>query len=75
MDQLRKHGREGVRVFGGGGGVIVAEEIAALQKYGVERIYSPEDGQKLGLVGMIEDMVERTKQRYLKDQAQGYAQV
>jgi len=46
-------------VFGGGGGVIVAEEIRELQDYGVARIYSPEDGQKMGLQGMINDMLAR----------------
>src|SRR6478735_35607 len=48
-----------VRVFGGGGGVIVAGEIAELQAYGVERIYSPEDGQRMGLAGMIGEMMMR----------------
>ena len=59
VDQLRRRGGEQVRVFGGGGGVIVAEEIAELQAYGVARIYSPEDGQKMGLQGMINDMLAR----------------
>ena len=59
IDLLRSRGGEHVKVFGGGGGVIVAEEIAELQKYGVERIYSPEDGQKMGLQGMINDMLAR----------------
>jgi methylmalonyl-CoA mutase len=48
-----------VKVFGGGGGVIVPAEIRELQAYGVERIYSPEDGQRLGLAGMIGDMIAR----------------
>src|SRR5258706_9186207 len=59
IDLLRSRGGERIKVFGGGGGVIVAEEIAELQKYGVERIYSPEDGQKMGLQGMINDMLAR----------------
>src|SRR3954449_13390149 len=59
FDLLRERGGENIRVFGGGGGVIVAGEIAALQAYGVERIYSPEDGQKMGLAGMIGEMVMR----------------
>ncbi|MES2100855.1 MAG: methylmalonyl-CoA mutase family protein, partial [Pseudomonadota bacterium] len=46
-------------VFGGGGGVIVPSEIAELQSYGVTRIYSPEDGQRMGLAGMIGEMVMR----------------
>src|SRR5258707_10600637 len=48
-----------VQVFGGGGGVIVPAEIKELQDYGVARIYSPEDGQKMGLQGMINDMLAR----------------
>jgi methylmalonyl-CoA mutase len=59
VDQLRGRGGAEIRVFGGGGGVIVAEEIAALHAYGVARIYSPEDGQKMGLQGMINDMLAR----------------
>jgi len=59
LDLLRGRGGENIKVFGGGGGVIVAEEIEELQAYGVERIYSPEDGQKMGLQGMINDMVRR----------------
>ncbi|MEK9896108.1 MAG: methylmalonyl-CoA mutase family protein, partial [Burkholderiaceae bacterium] len=47
------------QVFGGGGGVIVPAEIADLQRYGVARIYSPEDGQRMGLQGMIGEMVMR----------------
>jgi methylmalonyl-CoA mutase len=45
-------------VFGGGGGVIVPEEIADLHAYGVTRIFSPEDGQRMGLVGMILSMIQ-----------------
>src|SRR5256885_3782096 len=56
IDLLREQGGESIKVFGGGGGVIVAEEIRALQAYGVSRIYTPEDGQKMGLQGMINDM-------------------
>ena len=48
-----------IKVFGGGGGVIVADEIRELQDYGVARIYSPEDGQRMGLQGMINDMLAR----------------
>jgi methylmalonyl-CoA mutase len=57
IDLLRERGGENIKVFGGGGGVIVAEEIRELQAYGVTRIYSPEDGQKMGLQGMINDML------------------
>ncbi len=59
IDMLRDQGADHVRVFGGGGGVIVSSEISQLQEYGVARIYSPDDGQRLGLEGMIEDMVAR----------------
>ncbi|MEO6363167.1 MAG: cobalamin-dependent protein, partial [Caldimonas sp.] len=59
IDLLRERGGAQVRVFGGGGGVIVASEIAELQAYGVERIYSPEDGQRMGLAGMIGEMMMR----------------
>ena len=60
IDMLKAHQAEHIRVFGGGGGVIVPEEIQQLHDYGVERIYSPQDGMELGLVGMIEDMIART---------------
>ena len=60
IDLLKKAGAEHIRVFGGGGGVIVPAEIAELHAYGVERIYSPQDGQNIGLVGMIEDMIQRS---------------
>jgi methylmalonyl-CoA mutase len=59
IDLLKSRGGEHIRVFGGGGGVIVADEINALQGYGVARIYSPEDGQKMGLQGMVNDMLAR----------------
>ena len=59
LDLLRERGGENVKVFGGGGGVIVPAEIKELHDYGVARIYSPEDGQKLGLQGMINDMIKR----------------
>jgi methylmalonyl-CoA mutase len=56
---LRERGAPHIKVFGGGGGVIVASEIEELHAFGVERIYTPEDGQRLGLQGMIWDMVQR----------------
>src|SRR4051812_38523001 len=59
IDLLRGRGGADIRVFGGGGGVIVREEIAELEAYGVTRIYSPEDGQHMGLQGMINDMLAR----------------
>jgi methylmalonyl-CoA mutase len=58
VEQLRARGGEGIQVFGGGGGVIVPEEIRALAERGV-RVFSPEDGQRLGLAGMIQEMLAR----------------
>ena len=57
LDLLRERGGEGIRVYGGGGGVIVPSEIKELHDHGVARIFTPEDGQKMGLQGMIGLMV------------------
>ncbi len=62
VDLLRQRGGSHIQVFGGGGGVIVPAEIKELQDYGVARIYSPEDGQRMGLAGMIGEMVMRCDQ-------------
>ena len=59
VDLLKQRGGAHVQVFGGGGGVIVPAEIRELHDYGVGRIYSPEDGQRMGLQGMIGEMVMR----------------
>jgi methylmalonyl-CoA mutase len=59
-DLLVEKGAPHVKLFGGGGGVIVPEEIEELQGYGIERIYSPDDGRRMGLEGIIEDMIRRT---------------
>jgi methylmalonyl-CoA mutase len=61
IDMLRERGADHIRVFGGGGGTITLQEIAELQDYGVERIYHPNDGMTLGLTGMIEDLMARTR--------------
>ncbi|MEI6459115.1 MAG: methylmalonyl-CoA mutase family protein [Pseudomonadota bacterium] len=61
IDMLRERGAGHVRVFGGGGGTITPEEIRALAAYGVERIYHPNDGAHLGLVGMIDDLMARAR--------------
>lgn len=58
IDLLKQRGGEHIKVFGGGGGVIVPSEIAELHAYGVSRIFSPEDGQRMGLVGMILSMIQ-----------------
>ncbi|HZT55038.1 MAG TPA: methylmalonyl-CoA mutase family protein, partial [Burkholderiaceae bacterium] len=59
VDLLQARGGAHIQIFGGGGGVIMPSEIAELQRYGVTRIYSPEDGQRMGLAGMIGEMVMR----------------
>ena len=59
IDLLRERGAGHVRVFGGGGGVIVPREIRELEAFGVARIYAPEHGQQLGLRGVIDDMLSR----------------
>ena len=58
MDLLKERGADNIKVFGGGGGVIVPEEIREMEGYGVTKIYSPEDGARMGLQGMINHMVE-----------------
>src|SRR3989442_3804723 len=55
LDLLRERGGEHIKVFGGGGGVIVPAEIEELHDYGVARIFSPQDGQRLGLQRMINE--------------------
>ncbi|MEG2941841.1 MAG: cobalamin-dependent protein, partial [Thermomonas sp.] len=59
VDMLRERDAGHVKVFAGGGGTITPEEIRELEAYGVERIYHPNDGMKMGLVEMIEDVVAR----------------
>ncbi len=59
IDLLKQAGASHIKVFGGGGGVIVDSEIKDLMAYGVERIYSPDDGRTLGLEGMARDMIAR----------------
>jgi methylmalonyl-CoA mutase len=61
IEMLREYDADHIRVFGGGGGTITPQEIADLQADGVERIYHPNDGMSLGLVGMIDDLIERAK--------------
>ena len=58
-DLFQERGSGHIKIFGGGGGVILPDEIKELQEYGIERIYSPDDGRTMGLQGMINDMVER----------------
>ncbi|MBT1688761.1 methylmalonyl-CoA mutase family protein [Dawidia soli] len=59
-DLLQEKGAGHIRIFGGGGGVILPEEIRELMDYGITRIYSPDDGRAMGLQGMINDLVEKS---------------
>ncbi len=59
-DLLEEKGAGHIKIFGGGGGVILPEEIEELHEYGITRIYSPDDGRQLGLQGMINDLVEQS---------------
>ena len=59
-DMLQEKGCGHIKIFGGGGGVILPEEMEELHKYGITRIYSPDDGMKMGLQGMINDLLEKS---------------
>jgi methylmalonyl-CoA mutase len=63
IDLLKQRGGADIKVFGGGGGVIVPAEAADLHAYGVAHLYSVEDGQTMGLQGMINDMVAALRRR------------
>src|SRR5207253_2074663 len=58
-DLLAEAGCGHIQLFGGGGGTILPQEIEELHNYGISRIYSPDDGRRMGLEGMIEDLLER----------------
>jgi len=62
IDQLKERGAEHIQVFAGGGGTITLDEIKVLEDYGVNRIYHPDDGMHMGLVEMIEDVVQRASE-------------
>ena len=59
-DLLEENGCGHIKIFGGGGGVILPEEIKELMAYGITKIYSPDDGRAMGLQGMINDLVEKS---------------
>ncbi|MBT0608265.1 methylmalonyl-CoA mutase family protein [Aequorivita echinoideorum] len=59
-DLLKEKGAEHIKIFGGGGGVILPTEIKELMDYGITRIYAPDDGREMGLQGMINDLVEQS---------------
>ena len=59
-DLLQEKGAGHIKIFGGGGGVILPEEIKELMDYGITRIYSPDDGREMGLQGMINDLVQQS---------------
>src|SRR4030095_2954095 len=58
-DLLDENGCGHIKIFGGGGGTILPQEIEELQNYGISKIYSPDDGRKMGLEGMIEDVIKQ----------------
>lgn len=60
FDLLQEKGASQIKIFGGGGGVILPEEIKTLMDYGITRIYTPDDGRAMGLQGMINDLVEKS---------------
>ena len=60
FDLLKEKGRPDIKIFGGGGGVILPEEIESLMEYGITRLYSPDDGREMGLQGMINDLVSKS---------------
>lgn len=59
-DLLQQKGAGHIKIFGGGGGVILPDEIKELMDYGITRIYSPDDGRAMGLQGMINDLVQKS---------------
>jgi len=60
LDLLKKAGCGHIKIFGGGGGTILPEEIKELHQYGISRIYSPDDGRAMGLQGMINDLIKQS---------------
>ncbi|HET6245854.1 MAG: methylmalonyl-CoA mutase family protein [Bacteroidetes bacterium] len=77
-DLLKENGCAHIKLFGGGGGVILPSEIQELQEYGICKIYTPDDGRSMGLQGMIDDMLEKcdfpTGKSVGMDEVQGLSQ-
>ncbi len=73
-DLLDKNESSQIKIFGGGGGTILPEEIKELEDYGITKIYSPDDGRHMGLEGMIEDVIDKCKKakKILKTSANGH---
>ncbi|PQJ76033.1 methylmalonyl-CoA mutase family protein [Polaribacter gangjinensis] len=63
-DLLQEKGAGHIKIFGGGGGVILPEEIKELMDYGITRIYAPDDGREMGLQGMINDLVQKAEEAH-----------
>src|SRR5437763_15262576 len=61
IDRLHESNASDIRVFAGGGGVILPHEIRLVEECGISRVYSPQDGQRLGLDGMVQDMLHRAE--------------
>lgn len=59
-DLLKEKGADHIKIFGGGGGTILPEEIEELQGYGITRLYHPDDGREMGLQGMINDLIQKS---------------
>ena len=75
VDRLKELDATHIRIFGGGGGVIIPAEIEELHGYGVSRIYSPNDGQTIGLQGMINDMLQRCREGEFRPAAPNLAEL
>jgi methylmalonyl-CoA mutase len=69
-DRLKAAGREDIRIVAGGGGVILPHEIADLHAYGIEHVYTPDDGRAMGLQGMINDLLRRSDRPIGRDAGQ-----
>ena len=60
FDLLKEKNSSHIKIFAGGGGVILPSEIATLESYGITKIYSPDDGRSMGLQGMIDDLIQKS---------------